>query len=275
MDLFNNKKGVKILAKRIKIGEISHDIGLKREKDSQKAFENFISYNFFRIIHSLHLDLDKVDVESLKTVDIPEIRFLQYPHQCYCCGKFPEFKIENGELVEVDPHCVDLGDFCYDIDVPSGELVFCDWTDKGRDILNSIEKDGRIDVNSLAGQKQLTDLYMKHNIGTFYVGNTDPHILQKGNSIIVERPAFDENEDEVFSDESYEDKGFIYTDLWWCTFFDLKVYQELIHSDVSAKDAGAHVIINVESGKYHISYDVHAQENKDNVYSTYLRIEKI
>ena len=240
------KKNIVTLSKQLKVGEISHDIGMKNysqngNKESlEKNLAETILYNMLAFSKALNSDIDTKELN---------IKGISYPYECYVCGKRPHFKIVKGELIEDEPHCVDLGDFSFEIDVPTGELVFCDWTDAGRDILNGIDSDGDININFLSGKKEMSELYLKHNIGTFFVGNTSPHILQKGNQILVERPAYDEeNDTDIFSDDSFEDKGYVCTDLWWCTFFDLKVYQTLIGEKISAKDAGAHVVVNVDPG---------------------------
>ena len=265
-----NKSMSKIFTKKIGAGDISHQIGLKdyfkagNEIALEKAWKDIISCN---IPEFLNLQ----NVENLED-NIPDIKGIRYPYECYICGKRPVFDIINGKLIEKEPHCVNLGDFSYEIDVPSGQLVFCDWMEEGRDYINSLQGDVYINVNFIKGRIEMSELYLKYNIGTFYVGNSDPHVLQNGNNIIIQSPQLDEDNNKYIIPDGFDDMGIIYTDLWWCTFFDLKSYQELIGKDVSFEEAGAHVFLNVEPGKYRIKYDVLA---RDEGKTTYLSIEKI
>lgn len=267
-------KNIDKIVKQIKLGNIPHDIRFKRYyEENLEEFYKLVKQLIFA--NSIEIVLE-TDFES----GMINAKKLSYNSYCPVCGKWPQFKIENNVLSSID-ECVTLGDFTYDIDVPSGKLIFCDWPDKGRDILNSIEKGaGRIDINCDYGIEQMSTLYASHNIGTFFVGNSSPHILRKGNSIIVESPVveYDDDDKEIginYSDKTFEDVGSICTDLWWCTVFDLEVYQNIVGEKYDEDDVGAHTVVDVEPGKYRFKYDIDAHRKDYDEIMTYLRIDKI
>ena len=267
-------KNIDKIVEQIKLGNITHDIRLKRYyEENIEEFHKLVKQLIFA--NSIEIVLE-TDFES----GMINAKKLSYNSYCPVCGKWPQFKIENNVLSSID-ECATLGDFTYDIDVPSGKLIFCDWPDKGRDILKSIEdKVGFIDINCDYGIEKMSTLYAANNIGTFFVGNSSPHILRKGNSIIVESPVveYDDDDEEIgtnYSDETFEDVGSICTDLWWCTVFDLEVYQNLVGEKYDEEDVGAHTVVDIEPGKYRFKYDIDAYRKGYDEIMTYLRIDKI
>lgn len=202
-------------------------------------------------------------------------------NKCYHCGEEIKFEIGNDYIKEISK-CTRIDKYSFDIAVPSGKLIFCDWPDEGRDVLERLEEQfnsSSFDINNKKGCFQMSEAYSKYNIASFFVGNSCPGILQKGNTIYVESAFYEESdenaENPIYSNKEATLKGNVCTDLWWVTAFDLEEYNKLTGRKLTPKECGAHVTLDVEPGIYRFTYDSNASSwNCDSV-QTYLKIEKI
>lgn len=195
---------------------------------------------------------------------------------CFKCGNYVKYEIGNNYIKSIDD-CFNLNEYSFNIKVPSGKMIFCDWPDFGKDVFypleNNFEK-GHDDINCSKGKYLTSKGYSQYNIANFFVGNTDPHILQKNNVIYVQ----DENYNK---DNSFKDYGSICTDLWWVTAFDILVYKNLLNDDEKFKDFlqeiknNYYVVLDIAPGIYKCTYNNKLFVDVENNGNRYLTIEKI
>lgn len=167
---------------------------------------------------------------------------------------FDEFKEDVAKLDQIKDN------YSFDINVPSGKLLFCDWPQVGGDILQKFEDDfepGHTNLNSKYGCYLMSKGYAALNIGHFYVGNSCPNILVNNNEIYVEYCDYNEETDEEIIENGFTDHGSICTDLWWCTAFDKEVYKKLIgdYADEFETSLSEYICVDVEPGVYRFSYN--------------------
>ena len=176
--------------------------------------------------------------------------------QCWNCGKYIQLIIdENHNIYSDTTECFTEKEFSFDINFPSGKILFCDWPHLGEDILKI--KD--YDVNYLIGRYMQSKSFAEKFVMHYYVGNTSPTVSQKGNEILVEYPGWNEDDEELRYGNGFEHKGNICTDLWWVTGIDLEFYKRLlvrkfgedILNDKEVKDCIEDaVVLDVEPGTY-------------------------
>ena len=274
MDILKEKiEYCKMLVQNIEKFESTHDTNLFRAY-KEKNVLNFITEML------IYLDASKVTSEAFDetTHKLYEPIKGRSLYECSDCGKRVWYEFGNNYIKELEP-CKRIDTYSFDISVPSGKLVFCDWPSEGRDELNKLEstfdKTG-IDIDNKLGCYLTSKLFAEHNIGHFFVGNSSPSVRAKGNCIHVENGAYeDEDSDEatLFTDSSFEDKGHVCTDLWWVTIFDIEVFNKIVGRPVNPEECGD-VVVDVEPGTYRFTYDANACHWNDGI-QNYLKIEKI
>ena len=270
MNIYSSK-----LVKNLNEVTLTHNTLLKQavdNHDSKKLKEQILEYLFSNI--DVFMDNFSSDGLILKKSITVKSRF-----KCYDCGQTIQYEFGNDYIRELNT-CQYIGKYYFDISVPTGKLIFCDWPDNGRDNLMSLEKSfctSDVDINNKLGRYLMSKGYAAYNIGYFYVGNTSPCVRQKGNVIHIENGVWDEDEEKatIFTDNSFEPKGQVCTDLWWVTAFDLSIYNKLIGMNLTPKQCGAHVVIDVAPGIYRFNYDSDADGWDFEHVQNYLTIEKI
>lgn len=194
-------------------------------------------------------------------------------HHCGECDELVRIIFGNHYIEDNGKCCEKVGDYSFDINVPSGKLVFCDWPEVGGDKLQEMEETfegAKVSINSRKGRYLKSKGYAKNDIIHFFVGSIGPDVLQKGNTIYIERSHED-------TPDGLVDRGHICTDLWWVTGFDLEVYKKILSPDEYAEfikmdGYTAYVTVDVEPGTYRCSYN--SQRESDD-FIRYLTIQKI
>ena len=252
--------------------DIIHDVSLKYalEKKDKKLFQDI----FERIFQfSILMSISKYE----------EIKYpLKGTYTCWDCGKEVKLLFDGEKIYqEENDECFNERVFSFDIKVPSGKLLLNDWIAYGNNIFGIIDEN----VNYLIGKYKESKRYAELNCLHMFVGNTCPSVMQKDDTIYIELSGYNEEDDEsIFTDNSFEKKGFICTDLWWTTGIDLEYYYRLLEK-VFGKDMRndeevkstleSGVILNITPGTYRCTsfYDICNRDSNEP--QIFIKIEKM
>lgn len=137
--------------------------------------------------------------------------------------------------------------------VPSRKLVFLNNPSK----FINIERDDKyeVSINSTLGCIKETELYQKHNIGFFYVGNTYLHAMKKGNTILFANYDDSDSKDR-YKFKGHEEKGSVCMDLWWYTVLDFDLYVSLCAKNNIKPNNIEHIIVDIEGTTVDIKHSL-------------------
>lgn len=226
--------------------------------------------------------MDKFDPDTKQLIEPVFLSSFFLGEKCHYCGDSMTFKFDNHSISTLG-ECEKFDTYSFEVNVPSGHLVFCDWPPFGSEVLISLEddyqsKNGHYSINNTKGCFTCSKLYADNDIIHFFVGNTSPCILKDGNNIYVEESGYDDNDEEIFLHD-VDCEGSICTDLWWITAFDLDNYHKLLdnyglsyNEFLEDIDGYGYVKVNVNPGVYKCSYE---RNNDDNSPHCYVKIEKV
>lgn len=148
--------------------------------------------------------------------------------QCELCGEHIRYTLKDNVIQPKSKACYEIKPQTVDIHVPSGRLIFLDWPrgGRGKELLEHLDE-GK-SINSFKGQVERSQRYAGVNVFHFFVGNTCPGVYKDGDTVLIGRPLWDEEEEEIPFTATAVKKGSVCTDLWWVTAFDASVYEELL-----------------------------------------------
>lgn len=264
----------KYLAENMKNIEFSdcHMTRLKYlfETDKNKFIVNFIETFGRNALYSIFKE-GKVSFPLLGT------------NYCFHCGEYIELSFDGKTISNNDGNldCFHDKIYSFNIDIPSGKLLLNDWLTYGNELFGEDFEN----INCLYGRYKESKKYADKKIMHFYVGNTCPTVSQKDDLIIIESPGYnDENDEEIFYDESFSKKGNICTDLWWTTGIDLELYFDLLKKrfkkDISKdekvlKTLKEGVIVDVTPGTYKCTTYYESLDDVSDKSQIFIKIEKI
>lgn len=162
---------------------------------------------------------------------------------CNKCGA-KVFYMWDTELNEIScvPRDESLADKCegdydtieFEVEMPTGNLVFFDWLHVMTPMSDNMEKGPSINYD--LGIKVQIENYAKRNIFHTFVGNTSPNIYKKGDTLTVGGYLHEEDEWPETYDADQEYLGYVCTDLWWATLVDEAVLIENLKPYHTAKE---------------------------------------
>ena len=209
--------------------------------------------------------------------------------QCYDCGKEMDYYFEDGKLVPyhfegnefvpTGPTCFNKKEVIADISVPSGELIFIDWSEHETEILGHLDNN-KFETGSLQAQIQRTCNFANEGFAHFHIGNSSSTIFQKEHTLLIGRGKWDEEEDKEMPLETGAKNIGSCSETRWATFCDRSIYESFAiqkFGETKGKEMTEKAInrasatIEVESGVYRLHY--FAKPKSD--YKLYARLEKV
>lgn len=209
--------------------------------------------------------------------------------KCFDCGKEMDYYFEDGKLipyhfegnefVPTGPNCFNKKEVIADISVPTGELIFINWSEHETEILGHLDNN-KFETGSLKAEIQRTCNFANEGVAHFHVGGFSPTIFQKEHTLLIGIGEWDEEEDaEIPLEKGAKDIGSC-TETRWATFGDRSIYESFAIKKFGetkgkemTEEATKHAIVTlqVEPGVYRLQY--FAKPKSD--YKLYAKLEKI
>lgn len=189
---------------------------------------------------------------------------------CFNCGSRVDYHLDGETLVPSVTTCFTETEIVVEIPVPTGVLVFTDHPEHGAKLIDHLDS-FKTDINCTKGTIQRMQDYAAKGIAHFFVGNSSPHIYQKENLLLIGRDSYDKEDNEIPLDA-----GYVCTDLWWITAFDISTYEKIAINKFGvekgtkmAKQAvnKADAVLNVEPGTYRLRYFIKISDERE-LYAT-------
>lgn len=217
--------------------KLEHDTPFKRIIDSENI-ENI--YFKFKELFSISLRITISYSDSMDSLKKGEHILKSNSDFCFECGEricfsfdgksVKEYKLINkdNELYEKKIPCKKIKNYSFDIEVPSGILMFSDRFPCKKDLFENLENN-RKSLNSNLGVYELSKKYSELNLLYMYVGNTSPSIYYKDGNMLIGLSGYnDDNEEDIPLIEDTEELGYIITDVHWVSIFDIEVYKKIL-----------------------------------------------
>lgn len=189
---------------------------------------------------------------------------------CSMCGEFIYYTYNDNKFIAKTKQCFEQTPYSVELEFPTGTLILADRLEYAGELLTHLEeKCGRL--HSEKAIRLRSEVYAEHNVVHFFVGNTCPRVNQLPNGFSVGRIGLGEEDEEIPFDEGVE-AGYICTDLWWVTAVDFQDYERLAIEKFGEEEGKrvaaeakecAHVVLQVEPGRYRCDYYWLKEENPE------------
>lgn len=235
-------------------------------------FKNIFSSD---IIFAKHMELETLKSSIEECSDCGERYVFVYQS-----GEMKEMKqvINDNDVVYEETLCKKAVAHEFEVDFPSGVLIYDDRLPYSYDMLINLGRDNKATLNSKAGRVNLTDKHALKNILHVYSGDTSPALYKAGDTLIINQTIDNENSPchcgENNCDCDYTEYapikngvkiGETTTDLHWVSLVDLEVYKELLIKFYGPTQANEYITklkplsMTVTPGKYKCTY--YGEEN--------------
>lgn len=234
-----------------------------------------------------------------RKIDMPKL--IGRGNQCSECGEFIvyEYNMTTNELIDYVRNketeelergkCKFIGDYSFEISIPTGVIICDDSMPYSCDILKDIDNTKHT-LNCKLGLKERTLAHASKDIFHVFVGNSCPNVFKKDDLLCVGH--FFDNEsgncscgmencdceyEEYPPIEGAESIANICTDLWWASVVDISIYEKLLIDYYGEEQAKTYIkeITPIETkikpGIYRCTY--HRNDDYYNMPSIYARLE--